>query len=379
MGELDRQYSGWMYLSIFNLISLIFIVFQKEITLWETIRDNLPVKLFVSFIFWTLLTSLFSANYIESLVVISKIVQPITFIILAITIINSNKIKTTRFLLLVGIIMLFLENLTLILQVYNNPSLSRITGTTANQNIAVASLNVKIPLLFLIIFGNKFKQYWLKFICLILFFSSAYFIIRIGSKAGILEFLISVSLTLVYLLRISKKNLKPFFYVFSIGVAIFIIKFSTPIINSLQATVDYKNEQGSVDRIRYYSQALNHMFEHPLVGTGIGSWKIESLKYDSKFMNNYVVQYHTHNDILQFGAETGIIGALLFLSIFLSLFLKIVSGLKIKKGNMSVNFTLLSMLIVYLIDLNLNFPFTRPIMHLNLALIFLILNSKYEK
>ena len=379
MGEVDRQFSGWVYLSIFNVLSLIYLGFQKESRIWFFIKKNMSLKLYLGFFLWGLFTTIFSINIIESLVILSKIIQPIIFIIIGFSLINTDEKKMLNHLLIIGFVMIFLENLTLVLQVFNNPNLSRITGATGNQNIAVASLNLKLPLLLFFLFSSKFKNIWFKIISIILFFCSAYFIVRIGSKAGILELLLILIFQFIFLLKSQGKKIKPIFYGFCIGIIFFTLNYSKPIISSIKSTIEYQNERGSLDRLRYYSQALNHMIENPIFGTGIGSWKIESLKYDAKFMNNYIVQYHTHNDILQFGAETGIVGLLLFLSIFLTLFFKIIKSIRFSKGGIGVNFALLLMLIVYFIDLNLNFPFTRPIMHLNLALIFLIANTLNEK
>ena len=80
-------------------------------------------------------------------------------------------------------------------------------------------------------------------------------------------------------------------------------------------------------------------------------------------MENYIVPHNTHNDILEAAAETGIPGGLFFISFFVFVFMLVYSCYKIYSDNSLVyNYSVILMLplIIYLIDLNLNFPSSRP-------------------
>ena len=48
------------------------------------------------------------------------------------------------------------------------------------------------------------------------------------------------------------------------------------------------------------------MTSNPILGVGLGNWKIKSIDYDSKDIKGYVVPYHAHSDFIQLGAELGI-------------------------------------------------------------------------
>ena len=80
-------------------------------------------------------------------------------------------------------------------------------------------------------------------------------------------------------------------------------------------------------------------------------------------MNGYIVPYHAHSDFIQLGAELGIIGFLLYLSIFI---LTTYYGYKvIRFSRLSSNlrifiFIALTSLGTYVIDASLNFPIARP-------------------
>ena len=58
-----------------------------------------------------------------------------------------------------------------------------------------------------------------------------------------------------------------------------------------------------LDSIRQPSKSF---LDNPILGIGVGNWEIESVKYDRKEMDDYIVPYHAHNDYLEILAESGI-------------------------------------------------------------------------
>ena len=129
--------------------------------------------------------------------------------------------------------------------------------------------------------------------------------------------------------------------------------------------------------MRYYSQAIDHIGKNPLLGGGIGNWRILSIKYDKENIRNYVIPYNAHNDILEAAAETGIIGGIFFTAFFVILFYYLIRGFNVESDNLyDFNYFLLSTfaLIIYMIDLNLNFPSSRPF---NLYLLLLLISIIY--
>ena len=90
-------------------------------------------------------------------------------------------------------------------------------------------------------------------------------------------------------------------------------------------------------------------------------------------MYSYVVPYFTHNDLLEIFAELGIIGFLLYVYFFFLLF-----KLNYKLFNQWINknvrnhyIYLILPLIIYFIDMNLNFPLDRPAIQIYLILYIL--------
>ena len=88
--------------------------------------------------------------------------------------------------------------------------------------------------------------------------------------------------------------------------------------------------------------------------------------------------YNAHNDILEAATETGIFGGILFLGFFVLLFYKLNNKLSFNtNSNYGFEFLILAPfpLIVYFVDLNLNFPSYRPFNLYLLSYIIILYNS----
>ena len=87
---------------------------------------------------------------------------------------------------------------------------------------------------------------------------------------------------------------------------------------SRAATISLDKSDGSINkRLRYYSHVASHLLSNPIIGVGLGNWKLKSIEYDKEKLSGYVVPYHAHSDFIQLGAELGVIGFSLYLGIFL--------------------------------------------------------------
>ena len=100
--------------------------------------------------------------------------------------------------------------------------------------------------------------------------------------------------------------------------------------------------------------------ENPFLGIGIGNWKIKSMKYDAKYSTGYRVPFHAHNDFLQVAAESGILASIFFVLFLLYPFYIFIKH-KIYYLMDLKYFSILLMMLVYILDTLINFPIARPI------------------
>ena len=100
----------------------------------------------------------------------------------------------------------------------------------------------------------------------------------------------------------------------------------------------------------------------PLLGVGIGNWKVRFLQYENSYSPHYIYMYKNHNDFLELTAEVGILGGLAFVAIFLlAAFYFIKSTYKNKDSEQEQWFFLpLFGLFAYSFDAFFNFPQDRP-------------------
>jgi O-antigen ligase len=140
---------------------------------------------------------------------------------------------------------------------------------------------------------------------------------------------------------------------------------------------------GSVgERFELWKKSINVFKESPLLGKGLGSWKIEVLKYGHQGLeteNNITFHQRPHNDFIWIAAEQGIVGLLAYLSlVFLMLFLLVKLILKSENANQKLYYFLaLYAYAGYLIYACLSFPKERIEHQIVLAFIFsiVIVNS----
>lgn len=387
---IDKISTQFYYLSILNFASLIFNMSLIE-NFNNTLLKLLKSKLFITlsfFIIYGLITYFFAINPKEVIIGFSNWFNVLLALINLFLILKSfkNPILIVSYLV-VGT--LFIELLATLYQIsniiafekYNFSYANKLIGLTSNKNINAASLVSKLPFLFFLIHTIKHKI--LRYIYFILVFLTSAVLVFLSARAALISLF---SITIFYIILLLIKKLKysilkqhslPIFFLIILGflVANLYVGFNnTASINSRISTIINLDEDiSATSRIRFFTQALESFKSNPFFGVGLSNWKIESIKYDNKTMNGYIVQYHAHNDFLQNLAELGIFGFISYALIFLQ-----IAILNIKvffRKNEYFSFFSLSVLLslgAYFIDSNLNFPQARLV---NLMLFILLIIS----
>ncbi len=239
-------------------------------------------------------------------------------------------------------------------------------GISGNINIAGFSMVLKsmILLYYLQMTSSRFKKIILGTILVLAIFSIA----LTGSRGALLSMYVTMFVFLVLNIKRfittndRKYLLKPLHYIIPFSIVFVLTELVFNTLRMSYRTVQII-ERGSASRLDYWQSTIEAMLDYPLIGLGIGNWKLLSISYGAEYIQDYVVPHHSHNDFLQIGAEIGILGGLIFLAIPLYVLYIIYRGSSFsnkKLFNDKFIFIFLA-IIVYCADSSLNFPINRPI------------------
>ncbi len=400
LGSIEVMGPQWLYLSLLNLISVSYIsinhytILNKLITL---LSKNILTLLYFAVFILCGVSILFALNPTESIVVYSRLI--ITFLSFSIicTLIYCYPKNIKTIFQFVSIITLFqcLYLLKYYLDNIGNISLNylllSITGTTGNKNVLAASFVIKSPIIIYCVF--QYYSWWRNTINIISLVLIAILIFLLNARAAYLGFFIQIllfSIFLIFNIKLigRKKTFRHFFIILipilvGLSISQFLLvkgnkdkqKDGYGTIDKRLATLSDHNESSSSTRLFFWNNALKQIKENPLTGCGYGNWKIESVKYEYGFYNDFNYSKHVHNDFLQIAAEAGIPAGILFLSIFL---FALIFTVRVLLSEVNQEIKLLSIisfmaLAGYFTDATFNFPAERPIMQVYFAF-FLGLN-----
>ena len=402
-GTLDRMSIQFFLLSLSNFLAIIsfpFVFKIQKIELKELFRNKLIIA-YSGLILISILSLIKSINIVESLV---KLNQLFVFLIslLILIFLSSQKYITKITILWIIFISLIIDIMFSLYPLYDliindidyqYRFVTNFVGLAGNRNILALSILFRIPLI--IYFGFIVKNKALKTLILIALIISFFNIYILSSRAALLGVILSVGFALLLIIVKNAYNFRKerrhlvFFLIIPIIISLIISSSVTAPsdradVGNRVTSIVSDNDESINSRYRFWSHALDFISENPLLGGGIGTWKIYSIKYDSANIKSYIVPYSAHNDFLEYTAETGIFGGLMFLSFFIILFWIILKAIRFKKYDFDfmLAFTLLLQFLIYFIDLNLNFPSSRPrnlfLLLLFISLITQILNEKHE-
>ena len=383
-GSIDMIAPQYLYLSITQVIILFSLLIFKE----KKINLNTLDYLFISFLLITILSFVKSDNIEESIIAWSR------YLTLFLTYFNLkilfNIVDSKKILLLIMLSLLIIESLVVfyvfVLNYSFDTGLDRIRelqGLSSNQNIGAFSILIKIP--FLLYGFYRFKKKLFRGIMILFLLISMFCILIISSRAAIIGlFLILIYLIISSRFRSSlitpKKSILIPLFIFSLGTTFLVqnLMYSNSNKTSSLTRITNYNDESTNDRINYYKNAIHLFIDNPLLGIGLGNWKIKSLEtYNSK-VTNYKVPFHAHNDFLQIASETGLFGFILFfLILFYPVYFLIKNYFFKAKAPDDLGIFLLLALLIFIWDSNINFPRLRPYSQMNLIYILSFFSSTY--
>ncbi|MDC1216927.1 O-antigen ligase family protein [Flavobacteriaceae bacterium] len=392
----DKIAPQWLLMGIINLLSIVFIFYTRNSygqKITQTLTTYLSIT-YIGFIFWAGLSYFYAINPTEVLVNISRQINVLMMFLMMGFFVYNLKSKRT-FISFVITAILSIEIYAVLneaIQMVNTSgiiSAGILKGVTANRNITAFSIAIKIPFVLFLIYKNS--KFLYKFILSIIIFLSILCLSMIQSRAAFLAvgLILVLFLGLCFVLFINDKNKKHLiqygylFIPFLAAIAINQLVLSDKGADALAraSTISAGTNDGSVNqRLRYYEDVMTHLSSNPIFGVGLGNWKLKSIDYDSKDIVGYVVPYHAHSDFIQLGAELGIVGFLLYLSVFVWAVFFVYRLIRYSDRSVEEKvflFLLLTALGVYSIDANLNFPIARPQVLVIWTMIMALINYYY--
>ncbi len=395
-GSYDRIVPQILVLSSLNLISFSYLILKYSITdLYNLLRKKNTILLYLGFIIVSGISIIIANNKAESLLTFSTYLTFFFSLISIFLIVNKKGLDIVYIFLAFCLGSVIIDSMSILYSLVQDTIVEGNTfsrgntyrGLTANINISAFMLTMKSPVIIYFLFKhqkNKLKVWLLALVQLMVVVS----IFVLLSRGAFIAFALTTFLLIVYFF---KKTNKRKFFLPTISIAIILAGYfissalinskDTNIINERVSSINIDRTDDSIDeRLRFYSAAVKSISKNPILGIGIGNWKIETIQYDAKNLEGYRVANHAHNDFLQVAAESGLIALLFFLGFLLYPFIFYIKKDLYSESNHVFYLTII-MMSVYFIDSMLNFPISRPVSHIFLVfmlIVFMKLKEAYD-
>jgi len=207
-----------------------------------------------------------------------------------------------------------------------------IKGSYSNKNILASAMFIKIPFAIWLFYFHKNTLRIIGGIgvlvgTLAIFFMST----RAFYLATILTTLIFITYGAIdyFILKRRETGVKVLMHVGLVVLAFGIFSFvqnylypqqvrqSTSFGARLAEVANQENTSNNLRKTAWVITTTDMIPNDPLLGVGIGNWKVRFLQYENSYSPHYIYMYKNHNDFLELTAEAGIFAGLAFLAIFL--------------------------------------------------------------
>jgi O-antigen ligase len=385
----------WVYLCSINILVAVYLLYNKDsfASFFSFLSKSYFFLFYAFFIFWAALSINYAINKAETIINFPRyfnVFVSISFV----TLLLSKIPNRFHFISVVLSSFLFLE-----VSLYYNQFIEQITtsdvfnslslkGFSGNKNIAAASMVVKLPFaLYLLI---KLEKLWVKITLLALLTLTYIALTIIYARAALLSSTLIMILFVMYQVYVfffkGRSFKKLYTHSAFIVLPFFIAFFSSELLSSSLNTRSYADRvetigltrQASSGRFNYWESAFESFSENPIIGSGLGNFKIKSIAYGADYIHGYTVPYHAHNDFIHTATELGIFGFIAYFGSFLLLAFYLLQLFRKSSSQKQMGFVLLFLALVgYGMDAFFNFPVARPLMQSALALIVALIVSEY--
>lgn len=393
LGALDTMGPQWFYIILLDLVIAGFILAgsqQIDSSIAAVVKTRFSY-LYLAFLLICFLSVFVALNPTETWVCLVRLVATVVaFFNMAILL--HKRAKAFGILSQVLSVLLLIESI-LAMRVFfeglESTGLDQLILTlrsnTGNKNIFAASLVVKIPFVLYCIYTSRL---WGKAFHVLVLLLGATTIFIVNARSSYVGLALVLFLFLLFSFLQYQKNKQSTTLLYQSATALLPILaavfVSQLIIGNAQtfqggkggygtvaervSTIGFTNEASSY-RLKLWEHAIDYIKEKPITGSGYGNWKIASIPYEKEYIDDLYVPLHSHNDFLEMAAETGIVGGLLYLSLFVCL---LINTIRTYFSDADETYKLIAVfsfmgLAAYSVDAALNFPMERPVMQVFFA------------
>ncbi len=393
---LDVAGIQWIAITVINSFVAVYLFYNNKNNEEKYFLNfNKTTILYSIFIFLSGVSILFATNKVEGIATFVKLLLVfITFILLNILSKEYKKLLL-NFSIIVSII-LFFQCFLVISNYYGNinkvsyDKISQIlAANTGNVNIFASAILLKIPFVIFCLFHFTSAK---KYFFLVTIFLASIVLFLTSSRTNILSLSIYIALLAGFLYKINslKSNIKTIValvitILFGYTISNYKSQKSSSNIIENNVAVEKKNNGDATsanafsgNRFTLWNNTFELIKQNPLTGFGLGSYKIEVIPFESKQRDYYAISGHAHNDFLQIASESGILTAILYLSIFILCFITAIKHVFNNNNDEEkkwIAFIVLLSIIAFGVDSLLNFPIDRPITQIHFVILFFWLFS----
>lgn len=335
LGTLDSNGPKFLSLAMFNLVTFIFLFTRKEIKFrpewyFAFFKNGLGL-LYCGLMVVSLLSFFKAYNLLESVLHFSKIFTTFSAAYLVSILVLADR-RNIKYLCVAMTLLLIYDSWAVFAEFIagKSGSVSEIKLGYSNKNILASAIFVKIPFaLYLFIFNHK----WWRALGIIGILLSITATLFMSARAFYLG---NIALTVILLFYFGQRFWlsKDKFQLKLAGIYLMLVLSSYLVFTSTQYALRPKAEakafsvegrlatitgsDGGGGRLAGWKRSWHVFKENPLLGVGLGNWKIATLKEENlTFVDDSVVLYKAHNDFIETATETGIFGGVLFIMLFM--------------------------------------------------------------
>jgi putative inorganic carbon (hco3(-)) transporter len=380
--SLEKAGIKFLSIVVIGILSIFIIFLTDKKDRWRLIDLRNPLILvYITWLFISMVSFFKAWNIFESIIQFSEMLGVFTLTIVFSYFIKKDK-NCIEAMGILFLFMLFIDSAAVfvsIIQFINkgSPGIGGISFIYSNKNILASAIFLKVCIAIWLYFS---KKNIVRFASLAGIFFGLLAIFFLATRTFLMGSILVFALTLFYLIHELRNNNKEVLREFAGFAIIFISAFLLSIF--IQKTqypnpkIDKEynktttermamispNDESAIARLNGWKNSIILIKSNPVLGVGLGNWKIRELTYENLQVTTANYQYKAHNDFLEVTTDTGIPGGLVFLLLLISPLLLLGRSISSKGDGNSMQYTILAALGMtgYLMDSFFNFPLTRP-------------------